>query len=41
VLVTHDRAVADRADRILLLDDGRVTAASHVAAGDAGPPPPA
>ena len=24
VLVTHDRAVAERADRILLLDDGRI-----------------
>jgi len=25
VLVTHDRAVAERADRILVLDDGRIT----------------
>ena len=26
VLVTHDRSVAERADRILTLDDGRITA---------------
>lgn len=25
VMVTHDRSVAERADRILLLDDGRIT----------------
>jgi putative ABC transport system ATP-binding protein len=30
VLVTHDRAVAERADRILLLEDGRLTAARTV-----------
>ncbi|MEX2153456.1 MAG: ABC transporter ATP-binding protein [Gemmatimonadaceae bacterium] len=32
VLVTHDRAVAERADRILLLEDGRLAAARTVVA---------
>jgi len=36
VLVTHDRAVAERADRILLLDDGRVAGEEAVLSPAAG-----
>jgi ABC-type lipoprotein export system ATPase subunit len=36
VLVTHDRAVADRADRILVLDEGRI-AREEAGAHAAGP----
>jgi predicted ABC-type transport system involved in lysophospholipase L1 biosynthesis ATPase subunit len=32
VLVTHDRAVAERADRILSLDDGRIVGEEAIAA---------
>jgi len=44
VLVTHDRAVAERADRILVLDDGRIvgeeaapSSAAGTRSGGAGP----
>ena len=36
VLVTHDRAVAERADRILLLDDGRIAGEEAVPSPVAG-----
>jgi len=36
VLVTHDRDVAARADRILVLEDGRITAAEPVTSGRRG-----
>jgi putative ABC transport system ATP-binding protein len=36
VLVTHDRAVAERADRILLLDDGRIVGEEPVPSRAAG-----
>jgi putative ABC transport system ATP-binding protein len=36
VLVTHDRAVAERADRILLLDDGRIVGEEAVPSPEAG-----
>lgn len=36
VLVTHDRDVAARADRILMLEDGRITADQPVASGRRG-----
>jgi ABC-type lipoprotein export system ATPase subunit len=37
ILVTHDRAVAERADRILTLDDGRITAGEAVHSSRLGP----
>ena len=37
VLVTHDRAVAERADRILLLDDGRIVGDEAVPRAARGP----
>jgi ABC-type lipoprotein export system ATPase subunit len=36
VLVTHDRAVAERADRILSLDDGRIGGEEAIAAASGG-----
>ena len=36
VLVTHDRAVAERADRILSLDDGRIVGEEAIAAASGG-----
>jgi predicted ABC-type transport system involved in lysophospholipase L1 biosynthesis ATPase subunit len=36
VLVTHDRDVAARADRILVLEDGRITADEPVTPGRRG-----
>ena len=36
VLVTHDKAVAERADRILLLDDGRIVGDEAVARATQG-----
>ncbi len=36
VLVTHDRAVAERADRILVLDDGRIVSEEAVPTPAAG-----
>jgi predicted ABC-type transport system involved in lysophospholipase L1 biosynthesis ATPase subunit len=33
VLVTHDRNVATHADRILVLEDGRITADEPVTSG--------
>jgi putative ABC transport system ATP-binding protein len=38
VLVTHDRSVAARADRILVLDDGRIVGQETVASHAAGAP---
>jgi ABC-type lipoprotein export system ATPase subunit len=37
VLVTHDRAVAERADRILLLDDGRIVGGETLSRAVRGP----
>jgi len=38
VLVTHDRAVAERADRILVLDDGRITGEEALTSRAGGAP---
>jgi ABC-type lipoprotein export system ATPase subunit len=41
LLVTHDRAVAERADRILLLDEGRIVREEVVSASPVGAHPDA
>jgi putative ABC transport system ATP-binding protein len=41
LLVTHDRAVAEHADRVLVLEDGRITSETVLATGDTAWPAPA